>query len=118
MTAKHPDPEYALEQIAATTRAVLRAVEAGDLAGAGLELSRRRAEIEALRAALAHTTLSPAQLEPLDDAIRHGAETARLLTARRETARACLAELTSSRLRLVAWTPVRSQTARALDLSA
>ena len=113
---KHPNPEYVLEQLAASTRELRRTIETGDFGRAEQALARRRTEVDALRLA-ADAGFSDAQIERLAVVIQQGAEAARLLAARRETARAGLAELESARRRLAAWAPKQPEPVCAFDLS-
>jgi len=117
MNSGHPEPRFALESLAATTAELRRAVETGDFPAAGQALDRRHIEIEALRAALAGQPLSVEQLDQLGEAIRDSADAARLLVARRETARADLAQAEATRRRLPSYSPTRPGPESVVDVS-
>ena len=118
MALPNPSPERVLAQLAATTSELRRAVEAGDMAAALGALDRRQTEIEALRLALSKRSLGERQLLQLSEVVRDGADSARVVEARRAATRARLAELEAQRHRLAAWIPKQPEHPDRLNLSA
>jgi hypothetical protein len=118
MALPNPSPERALAQLADTTAELRRAVEADDVTIAARAAARRQTEIEALRLALERRPLDERRLEQLAAILRGGAESARLLAARRAESRTQLAELEAQRHRLAAWIPKQPERAGRLELQA
>src|SRR5579885_2322531 len=117
MPCQNLDPEDLLRALHASTDELCRAVDAGDLAGAGVAAARRGQDADAL--ARCPQIWSPDLLKRLEKVLSHGEAAARALAGRRETARALLSEIEPVRLRLANSAPVQNTCSpQKLDLKA
>lgn len=111
-----PPVEEILRALSESTERLCRAAASGDSRLARALLEERGTGVQRL---LQRTgdALSDPQLAELERIIARGDEAARGLRARRETARALIAEIEAVRRRLAGWMPNSSGAASRVDLT-
>ena len=107
-----------LDQLAETTAALLRALQAGDFTAAEEFLNLRQTQLESLHVTVSSRVLSAGEIQQLTEALRPGAEALHVLAHHRTVARNRLASLEAERHLLAALAPKQPEGQASLNLSA